>query len=179
MLADLSGVDAVITDIPYDKGFLPVLPALAAWADKVLTPKGVLVVLSGETYLDQVYELLSGHRPYRWTGCLLGRGPGYNSFARDVQSRWKPVLVYGRGPRITHDVFRCEGSDTAAKEDHGWAQDLGAFCSIIDASDSSSTGRVRSVDRFRDDVGRRTRPRSPRNRLRHQCRGGCDGTTAG
>jgi 16S rRNA G966 N2-methylase RsmD len=132
VLADRRGVDAIITDPPYAKDFLPVLPDLAAWADKVLTPDGVLVVLSGETYLDQVYELLGGHRPYRWTGCLLGGGPGYNSFARNVQSKWKPILVYGGGPRLTDDVFRCEGSDLAAKENHKWGQDLGVFCKIVE-----------------------------------------------
>lgn len=130
-LADLEDVDAIITDPPYPAEFLPLLADLAAWADKVLADDGVLAVLIGQTHLPEVYRLLDGHRPYRWTCCYLTEGNGYVSHPRRVQSNWKPLLVYGGGPRIG-DVLRSEGSDADAKGHHKWGQDYSAFHTLIE-----------------------------------------------
>lgn len=131
VLADLTNVDAVITDPPYPREFIPLLGDLAAWADKVLAPDGVLAVLMGQTYLPDVYRLLDGHRPYRWTACYLTPGSGYASHAARVQSNWKPLIVYGGGPRFA-DIIRSEGQDAAAKTHHKWGQDYTAFHTIIE-----------------------------------------------
>lgn len=131
VLANLTSVDAIITDPPYPHEFIPLLADLAAWADKVLKPDGVLAVLIGQTYLPEVYRLLDGHRPYRWTGCYLTAGAGYVSHPRKVQSNWKPLIVYGGGPRFT-DVVRSEGTDAAAKSNHKWGQDYNAFHTIVE-----------------------------------------------
>lgn len=131
VLADLTGVDAVITDPPYPREYLPLLADLAAWADKVLSTDGVLAVLFGQTYLPEVYRLLDGHRPYRWTMAYLTPGNGYASHPARVQSNWKPVLVYGGGPRFS-DVLRSEGTDAGAKDLHRWGQDYGAFHTLIE-----------------------------------------------
>ena len=130
-LADLHDIDAVITDPPYPHEFIPLLEDLAAWADKVLKPDGVLAVLMGQTYLPEVYRLLDGRRPYRWTACYQTSGPGYVSMARRVQSNWKPLIVYGGGPRFA-DIIRSEGQDVAAKSNHRWGQDYAAFHTIIE-----------------------------------------------
>lgn len=131
VLADLHDVDAIITDPPYPREYLPLLDDLAEWSDKVLAPDGVLVVLFGQTFLPEVYRRLDGWRPYRWTGAYLTPGAGYASMARRVQSNWKPVLVYGGGDRFS-DIFRSEGSDAAAKSLHHWGQDYGAFHQIVE-----------------------------------------------
>ena len=131
VLADLHDIDAVITDPPYPHEFIPLLGDLAAWADKVLKPDGVLAVLMGQTYLPEVYRLLDGHRPYRWTACYLTPGNGYASMARRVQSNWKPLIIYGGGPRLG-DIIRSEGTDADAKSNHKWGQDYGAFHTIIE-----------------------------------------------
>jgi 16S rRNA G966 N2-methylase RsmD len=131
VLADLSGVDAIITDPPYPREFLPLLGDLAAWADQVLAPDGVLAVLIGQTHLPDVYQLLSGYRPYRWTCAYLTEGPGYVSHPRRVQSNWKPLILYGNGPRLA-DIVRSEASDADAKNNHKWGQDYGAFHTIVE-----------------------------------------------
>jgi 16S rRNA G966 N2-methylase RsmD len=131
VLADLKDVDAIITDPPYPAEFLPLLDDLAAWANKILTPDGVLAVLMGQTHLPEVYRRLNGGRPYRWTACYLTPGNGYSSMARRVQSNWKPMLVYGGGPRFA-DIIRSEGTDAAAKDNHHWGQDYGAFHTIVE-----------------------------------------------
>lgn len=131
VLADLTNIDAIITDPPYPREFLPLLDDLAAWADKVLAPDGVLAILFGQTYLPEVYRRLDGHRPYRWTGCYLTPGGGYVSRVAHVQSNWKPVIVYGGGPRFA-DTLRTEGSDANAKSLHKWGQDYSAFHTLIE-----------------------------------------------
>lgn len=131
VLADLTDIDAIITDPPYPGEFLPLLDDLAEWADKVLSPDGIMAVLFGQTHLPEVYRRLDGHRPYRWTGALFTPGNAYVSQARRVQSNWKPILVYGGGPRFA-DVVRSEGADLAAKEHHKWGQDLAAFQTLVE-----------------------------------------------
>lgn len=130
VLADLQGVDAIITDPPYPREYLPLLDDLAAWADKVLTPDGVLVVLFGQSYLPEVYRRLDGHRPYRWTACYSTPGQAYASRTAQCQSQWKPLLIYGGGPRF-NDVFTATGRDAAAKDSHKWGQDYNAFHDIV------------------------------------------------
>lgn len=131
VLADVTGVDAIITDPPYPAEFLPLLADLAAWADKALAPDGVMAILMGQTHLPDVYRLLDGFRPYRWTCCYLTPGQGYVSHPRKVQSKWKPLVIYGGGPRLD-DIFRSEGSDADAKHNHKWGQDYGAFHTIVE-----------------------------------------------
>lgn len=131
VLADVADVDAIITDPPYSREYLPLLADLAAWADKVLKPDGVLAVLMGNMFLPDVYRLLEGGRPYRWTACYLTPGQSEVNYPRRLTSNWKPLLVYGHGPRFA-DVFRAEGRNADAKSNHKWGQDYGAFHSIIE-----------------------------------------------
>lgn len=130
VLADVRDLDAIITDPPYPREFIPLMADLAAWADAALKPDGVLVILMGQTYLPDVYRLLEGGRPYRWTGAYMTPGAGYASKPRKLQSNWKPLLVYGGGPRFA-DVFESRGSDADAKNNHKWGQDYGAFHEIV------------------------------------------------
>lgn len=131
VLADLRNVDAIITDPPYPAEFLPLLDDLATWADTVLSPDGVMAVLMGQTHLPEVYRRLQGGRPYRWTACLLTPGAGYASMPRRLQSNWKPILIYGGGPRLS-DVVRSEGTDSNAKSNHKWGQDYAAFHTLVE-----------------------------------------------
>ena len=131
VLSDLENIDAIITDPPYPHEFIPLLGDLAALADKILGPDGIMAVLIGQTYLPEVYRLLDSGRPYRWTGCYLTPGAGYASMKARVQSNWKPLIVYGGGPRFA-DTIRTEGTDADAKNNHKWGQDYGAFHAIIE-----------------------------------------------
>lgn len=130
-LADLHGIDAIITDPPYPREYLHLLGDLADWSDKALAPDGVLAVLLGQFWLPEAYRLLSRGRPYRWTACYLTPGSGYSSMNRRVQANWKPLLIYGGGPRLG-DVIRADVQPGTAKIDHKWGQDYGAFQTIVE-----------------------------------------------
>ena len=126
----LAGItaDAVITDPPYAREYLPLYADLAKWADSVLTDDGVLAVLTGQSHLPEVFRLMDGYRPYRWTMSYLTPGAGYAAMHARVQSHWKPVLLYGRGPRID-DVITA--ADPPSGEAHRWQQSLSGFQELI------------------------------------------------
>jgi hypothetical protein len=130
-LGDLHNIDAIITDPPYPHEFIPLLGDLAVFADRVLGPDGIMAILIGQTYLPEVYRLLEGGRPYRWTGCYYTPGPAYASHSARVQSNWKPIIVYGGGPRFG-DIITSQGKDADAKNNHKWGQDYNAFHTLIE-----------------------------------------------
>lgn len=130
-LSDVERVDAIITDPPYPHEFIPLLADLRDLAQRVLTEDGIMAVLIGQTYLPEVYRLLEGGLPYRWTACYATPGNGYVSWPRKIQSNWKPLLVYGGSKRFA-DVFTSTGSDSDAKDHHKWGQDYNAFHTIIE-----------------------------------------------
>lgn len=130
-LADLKDVDAIITDPPYGKEFLPLLRDLAGWADKVLKSDGIMAVLYGQTYLPEAFNMLSGFRPYRWTACYLTPGEAYTSHARSLICHWKPLLIYGGNEPRFDDVFESPG-DEDGKVHHEWGQSFEAFQTIIE-----------------------------------------------
>ncbi len=132
VLSDLRDIDAIITDPPYERDFIPQLRDLAEFADKILKPDGVMAVLYGQTYLNEAIKQLEGFREYRWTACYLTSGNGYVSHARSVQSNWKPLLIYGGMKKRFGDVFKSDG-DGAAKERHDWGQNFDTFQQIIEA----------------------------------------------
>jgi hypothetical protein len=130
VLADLHDVDAVITDPPYPREFLPLYGDLATWADKVLSPDGVLCVLTGHMWLPEVLDLLGRGRPYRWTCAYMTPGSHASVWGgRNVLQGWKPMVVYGKGPGRFFDVIRSEAPDRSL---HHWGQNMGAFQQIVD-----------------------------------------------
>lgn len=131
VLADLVNVDAIITDPPYGREYLPQLADLAAWADRVLAPEGILAVLVGSTWLPDALALLGGHRPYRWTCRLETPGAGYVSHSRNVQSNWKPIVVYGSSATRFSDCISSAG-ESDAKIRHKWGQDYSAFETLVE-----------------------------------------------
>lgn len=136
VLADVRGVDAVITDPPYGQEWLHLLPDLAAWADDALTPEGHLLVLFGHQWLPDVLRLLDGHRPYRWMMCYLMPGPTARAWTAHVFNNWKPILVYGVpgefGTGTTfQDVIEAKGGSLLQQEGHKWGQDQLAFDELV------------------------------------------------
>jgi len=129
-LADKAGlqpgsVNLVCTDFPYGKDFLPQLPDLAAFAADVLVDGGLFVTYSGNLYLDQVMAAFSRHLTYRWTLPSIWQGPARWLRCINVNTRWKPVLLFSKGrfPDIPQwrDVLQFDGRE---KDHHEWQQNL-------------------------------------------------------
>jgi 16S rRNA G966 N2-methylase RsmD len=133
VLADIpdGSVDVILTDPPYPAESLPLWTDLAIFAKRVLKPDGLLVAMSGQLHLPEVFARLGEHltyRPYRWIIAYLTPGAATVVHARNVQTMWKPVLVYGSTTRRLHDVAR---SDKADKEHHGWGQSESGMAALL------------------------------------------------
>jgi site-specific DNA-methyltransferase (adenine-specific) len=129
VLAGLSDVDAIITDPPYPKEFIPLFGDLSALASKVLKPSGVLVAMTGQWWIREYLDELSRHLSYRWTAAYVAQGARTRVHAARVGTGWKPLLVFQRQdaegvPFLVDDLFDAASQthDGVDKQHHHWGQ---------------------------------------------------------
>ncbi len=134
-------IDCIITDPPYPREFLPVYSDLAELASYVLKPGGSLVVMIGQSYLQEVMQRLSSTGlTYQWTCAYLTPGMATQVHQGHAQSMWKPLLWYTKGKytgMYIYDVFR---SDDIDKKKHNWGQSESGMASIMERM--SKTGEL-------------------------------------
>src|SRR5262245_22378868 len=127
-------VDAIITDPPYPKEYLPLYGDLSELAAKLLKPDGLLVVMVGQYHLPDYMAGLGSHLRYHWTGCYLAAGDHARIFPARVRAGWKPLLIYRRPDAATSpwfmDVFRSQAV-RGEKQDHPWQQSEDGMADII------------------------------------------------
>ena len=133
---DDESVDAIITDPPYPKEYLPLFVHLVTVATRVLKPGGVLLVMSGQSYLPDVIRLMNGSGlTYHW--CLAYLTPGGQAphlFARNVNTFWKPVIWFTKGKYegdCIGDVLKSEVNDND-KRFHKWGQSVSGTAEIVE-----------------------------------------------
>jgi hypothetical protein len=121
-------IDAIITDPPYPKEYLPLWDELGRFAAQNLKIGGVLLAMTPTSYLPQIIEMLGAHLTYQWIlACeLLGSSASViQSGVSNVQ--WKPILVYRNGGEpvsIGSDLFRNIERDKAF---HEWGQGVSGY----------------------------------------------------
>ena len=123
--------DFIITDPPYPKEYLPIYETLAERAAEWLKPNSLLIVMCGQSYLNEIYLLLNKYLKYYWTACYLTPGQPTPLRTRQVNTTWKPILIYSNGDykgKIFGDVFKSDGND---KSLHKWGQSESGMLSII------------------------------------------------
>lgn len=125
--------DFIITDPPYPKEFLPLFSNLGELAAASLKDGGLLVVMCGQSYLDEIYALLRDRLDYYWTGCYWTPGQPTPLRNRNVNTTWKPLLMFVKKGddykgRIFGDVFKSDGND---KDFHKWGQSVTGMDSIV------------------------------------------------
>jgi hypothetical protein len=104
---------------------------LAERAAQWLKPGGLLIAMSGQSYLDEIYGMMSKHLKYYWTSAYLTPGQPTPLRQVNINSTWKPLLVYGLGDykgKIMGDVFVSAGND---KDHHKWGQSVSGMYDII------------------------------------------------
>lgn len=141
-VADLSrhvqadSVDCIITDPPYPKEFLSVYGDLAAFASYALKPGGSLVVMVGQSYLQELLERLSSTGlTYQWTCAYLT--PGGQSpqlWQRKVNTFWKPLLWFVKGEYTGDwigDVCKSDVNNND-KRKHDWGQSESGIADVFE-----------------------------------------------
>ena len=88
--------------------------------------------MSGQLYLNQIYSIFDKHLTYYWTACYLTPGQPTPLRTRQVNTTWKPILIYGLNDKykgkIFGDVYK---SPQPAKKYHDWEQSVEGLYSLI------------------------------------------------
>jgi ParB/RepB/Spo0J family partition protein len=131
---DDESIDAIITDPPYPKEYLPLYETLAIQAARLLKPGGSLVVMCGQSYLPEIFKLMTPHLNYFWT--FSYQTPGGQSpqiWKAKVNTFWKPILWFVKGDYkgIWHgDVIKSDVNDND-KRHHHWGQSESGMARIV------------------------------------------------
>lgn len=123
--------DYIITDPPYPKEYLPLWNVLGQRASEWLKDGGMLIAMSGQSYLPDIYTILSRHLDYYWTACYLTPGQPKPLRQVNVNTSWKPLLMYVNGEykgKTFGDVFK---SDQNEKDLHKWGQSESGMSNIV------------------------------------------------
>ena len=140
VLPHLSGVDAVVTDPPYPKEFLPVLRDAWSACDLCLKDGGIAFIMSGQMWLPIVMNDIPASWVYVWTGCFWLPKEFTSIWPIGISTGWKPLLIYSKGGRHKfkhwkYDSFTPGATNATAKEFHIWGQDVFLFESLINRFD--------------------------------------------
>ena len=123
-------LDAIITDPPYPREYLPLWNDLGLFAQQHLKVGGALVVMVPHVYLPEILAALCETLTYQWIiACNFG---GNFPLASAIQSkvrkiRWKPLLVFRNGGEpmeIPCDQYDYKAPD---KEHHHWEQGIDCY----------------------------------------------------
>ena len=123
--------DFIITDPPYLKKYLHLYTTLAKRSLEWLKPNGLLLVMCGQSYLHQIITNMSEHLSYYWIGCYSTPGQPTPLRQRQVNTNWKPILIFGDktyNGKIFSDVW---ASDNNEKDFHKWGQSESGMYSLI------------------------------------------------
>lgn len=92
-------VDVIVTDPPYGQDELQRYTELGQCAQVLLKPGGSLFCMCGQSYLPRVLHLLSDYLAYQWiVAYLTPGGQSAQLWQRKVNTFWKPVLWFAKGP---------------------------------------------------------------------------------
>ena len=125
--------DFIITDPPYPREYLGLYGVLAERAKEWLKPSGLLLAMCGQSYLPEIMAAMGKYLSYYWIGCYLTPGQPTPLRQRQVNTTWKPILIYALSDsqykgKIFGDVWTSPGPD---KEWHEWGQSVDGMLSII------------------------------------------------
>jgi 16S rRNA G966 N2-methylase RsmD len=123
--------DFIITDPPYPREYLELYSVLAERSVEWLKPGGLLIAMCGQSYLNEIYNRLGEYLEYYWTAAYLTPGQPTPLRQVNVNTTWKPLLIYSNDKykgKIFGDVFTSPGAD---KGYHIWGQSEEGMYSII------------------------------------------------
>ena len=98
--------DYIITDPPYPKEYLPLYEVLARRSKEWLKPGGLLIAMCGQSYLNEIYTALSKYLHYYWAACYLLPNQPTPLRQRQVNTSWKPLLIYGSVTFSQNELFK-------------------------------------------------------------------------
>jgi len=119
-------VDAVITDPPYLRKFLPLYGRMAAELPRLLKDGGSLLAIVPHYGLPEVLAAVGEYLKYRWILCMWQSTGSHPRLAMGIEVMWKPVVwwvkrAWPQGRGFVRDGFE---NLPVAKNGHPWEQSL-------------------------------------------------------
>lgn len=128
-------VDVIITDPPYGKDHLHLYEALGKVAARVLKDGGSLFLMTGQSYLPEIFDKMKPYLVYNWTiTYLTPGGQSAQLWQRKVNTFWKPILWFVKGKyegKWIGDVSRSMPNDND-KRFMGWQQSESGMGDLVD-----------------------------------------------
>jgi site-specific DNA-methyltransferase (adenine-specific) len=130
-------LDAIITDPPYGRAFLPLYNALGAFAARCLKPGGTLATQHGDVYLHEVLRRLDGQGLHFQVQLLwhLHGAQAVSSRATGYAYFTKSVLVYRKAPwtplRYNQSQYWSLPTSSARTAHHAWGQEAAGIAEIV------------------------------------------------
>ncbi len=134
---EAGSIDFIITDPPYPEKYLPTFGHLANFAVHALKTGGSLICMSGQSYLHEVFRLLTqnGNLQYQWTlAYLTPGGQATQLWERKVNTFWKPLIWLVKGKYSGNwigDVVKSAPNDND-KNHHHWGQSVSGMNDLLD-----------------------------------------------
>jgi len=138
LLADLKpgSVDAIITDPPYGRAWLPRCVDVARLAADALTPDGVLAIMLGGLGGEELDTItaLRAHLPLRAVHYVVFDASNRltKDWASGLRSQVKPVVVLGRGERKLPAVTNAIMVNETEKDLDPWQQSTEGFAALVE-----------------------------------------------
>jgi len=127
--------DCIITDPPYPKEYIHIYEDLAKFAKESLRQGGLLIVMTGQSYLPEILSSMAKHIDYLWTAAYLTPGgQSVQVFPRKVNTFWKPLLIFSNGEYRGDwfgDVCKSKVNDND-KTHHHWGQSESGMADIVE-----------------------------------------------
>jgi len=120
-------VEAIITDPPYLKKYLPVYEKLAKEAKRILVPSGSLLVILPHYAIPQLTEEISHHLKWRWIISMWQGNGAHSRMAMGIEVMWKPIGWWVKGNWAKGRGFIRDGFENTAiptKKLHKWEQGI-------------------------------------------------------
>ena len=132
-------LDAIVTDPPYLKEYLPVYRDLAAFAAHALRPGGLLMAIAPHPHLPAVFDYMDlgggDGLAYRWMLAYYQPQARQQVHSAKVTVQWKPWIAYTRAggqPDGYSTDFVEVGRWTPDRQDtHHWGQTESGIAKVI------------------------------------------------
>lgn len=124
-----NSIDAIFTDPPYPKEFLPLWKDLAETAYRVLKPSGFIVTHTGTHCIPNIMNYFTeAGLEYYWLSVIAYKGNRSPiDHNKNVRQFIRPILIFckppAKKPRVPfNDLIKCE--DDVEKDLHPWQQTI-------------------------------------------------------
>jgi hypothetical protein len=100
-------IELIFTDPPYAAEYVPLYSDLAVIAHNVLKEGGSLVTYVGHYTIPKVIKIMeNAGLTYWWPIAVILSGSFAKHYPRQVTIKWKPLLVFVKGDKLSTTVFQ-------------------------------------------------------------------------